>query len=121
MEAFGAYTGTMGMQPIVPEASGSWSNQIGGTSPAVNVLIPEGISIELESSGNLREVNDLTLEPGASLTVGDTLHLSGSLYLESDESGTASMIQEEEKLQVDGQIYVYGYLASNPTDDHRDE
>jgi len=121
MEAFGAYTGTMGMQPIVPEASGSWSNQIGGTSPAVNVLIPAGISIELKSSGTLRKVNDVTLEPGASLTVGDTLHLSGSLYLESDESGTASMIQEEGKLQVDGQIYIYGYLASNPANDHHDE
>ena len=121
MEAFGAYTGTMAMQPIVPEASGSWNNQIGVTSPAVNVLIPAGISIELQSSGNLREVNDLTLEPGASLTVGDTLHLCGTLYLESDESATASMIQEEGKLQVDGQIYVYGYLSSNPANDHRDE
>ena len=120
MEAFGAFTGTTGMQQIIPEASGHWSDQIGETTPAVNVLIPAGITIELEASKSIREVNDLTLEPGASLTVNDSLHLSGSFYLESAAGANASLIQEQEMIQVDGHIFIYNHLHSNPADDHRD-
>ncbi|MCD4745089.1 MAG: lamin tail domain-containing protein, partial [Bacteroidales bacterium] len=69
-----------------------WTNNVPGTG--TNVTIPSGTnySAKTDAAGSFYKCNDLTVNAGGELTVDDILSVNGNLILESDATGTASLL-----------------------------
>jgi len=115
-----------GTTPVEPDAkqfnvaSGDWATASnwfpnGVPTATTHVTIPADAEITI-SSGTSANVLDMEVLPGATLTInsGGSLTVYGNIYIESDENGTGSFI-DNGTFTLNGQAFVQKYLASSNT------
>src|SRR5690606_27054031 len=92
-------------------------NNWGGVLPGAgkSVLISDGAGNYPTISEGVIAVNNLTIEPGASLThTGGTLNVTGKLLLQSDTYGNASYINKGGTINVVGDSVRVEQYFGNP-------
>jgi hypothetical protein len=96
-------------------AADNWSNATNWSNaqlPAIhnNVIVQSGELIIDQDE----QITDLTISAGASLTIntGKLLHVYGNLFLQSDITGTASLV-DNEMLKVEGTSTVQQYITGS--------
>ncbi len=104
------------LEYCIPLISGLWNNPLvwGGFVPGAgdNVIIPPGITIEVSSVKETAECADLTIEPLGRLSVEGTLNVNGNLLVESDATGTGSLV-DNGTLSVTGSSKAQQFLTHN--------
>ncbi len=105
----------------------NWSNGTPGTS--TDVTVPAGVipGPKLDRACKWYHCNNMTINAGAQLTVNQPLNVAGDMLLESDATGTASLVQFGDGdiiLGSKGSISTERFLSqdawhylSNPIDD----
>lgn len=100
-------------ETLIAGSSGEWSTVFGGaTSELTNVVIPNGIELSIPSTKASEKCNSLTIEPGGMLTVEGELVVRNDLFMQSDPTGTASLINKG-AFSVNNHTTVQQYLPEN--------
>ncbi len=97
--------------------SGNWATVVGATGAGTNVLITALSTVTVPAAKATEECNDLTVQAGANLQVDGTLNVNGDLLIESNATGTGSVI-DAGTLAVTGSTTTQLYLGTNSTTDN---
>ena len=101
------------LESVVPVLSGSWNDPLvwGGVvpGPGDNVVIGSGITITIPAGKASAECMDLILEPLSNLNVDGSLTVNGNLKIESDATGSGSLI-DKGTLNISGTRTVELYI-----------
>ncbi len=99
-----------------PGASGDWTNPAlwGGVvpGPGDDVVIGAGITITIPSGKASAECNDLTLNPLANLNVDGSLHVFGNFLVQSNATGSGSVI-DKGSMVINGTKSIEIYIAQS--------